>query len=430
MQKLIDAGFEAYIIGGANRDEILRITPQDYDIFSDASGEEILKIFPQGKVIGGEERQKKILTVMVDGVEVSQYRSNGERTETGKNLIDHLSTCDFRCNAISQNIKGTIIDPFDGAWDITLRKIKAVGCPKNRLNEDKLRALRAVRFQVKYNFMLSPALEKAIKELDITTLPPERTREEILKIIRYKDGMKTMTKLGLFTQIIPEFYENIHLDGGTHHNEPIDEHMFNAQNEACKLTNNRALILGISLHDIGKAETMDGTGEETSFHNHEKVGASMMRRIMERLKFSEKDIKYVTTLISEHMFGPWKDDTITKRGFIRHFKILEDAGISIEDYVLMLYCDNQGNLKNTRKKYGDFIRNNKLHKKYYELKHSKEPFSVKDLEISGKDLIVLGMKPGKKMGELLNEIFEKVMDGELENKRFILMKYCKTVVKK
>ena len=249
--------------------------------------------------------------------------------------------------------------------------------------------------------------------------------EMIKKYCNFDGKYEVYILLAVATQIIPEFYENIHLVGGTHHNEPVDEHMFNAQNEACKLTNNSALIFGISLHDIGKFYTQEGTGENISYHHHEKVGASMVEKIMERLKFKKSEIKYVTTLISEHMFGPWKDETITKKGFTRHFKILENAGISIEDYILMLYCDNQGNMKNTRKKYGDFIRDNKLHKKYYELKHSKEPFNVKDLKINGKDLIVLGMKPGKKMGELLNEIFEKVMDGELENDRPVLMNYCK-----
>jgi len=106
MQELLDNGFEAYIVGGAVRDNYYGFMPNDYDIFTNATGEEILKVFPQGKILGGEERQKKILTVVVDGVEVSQYRSSGDRTETGNDLASHQATCDFYINALVVDING------------------------------------------------------------------------------------------------------------------------------------------------------------------------------------------------------------------------------------------------------------------------------------------------------------------------------------
>lgn len=82
MQTLLDAGFDAYVIGGAVRDSIIGRTPHDYDIFTNCSGKQILKLFPKGVVMGNEERQQKILTVIVDDVEISQYRANGDRTKT------------------------------------------------------------------------------------------------------------------------------------------------------------------------------------------------------------------------------------------------------------------------------------------------------------------------------------------------------------
>ena len=101
MQKLINNKFDAFIIGGWNRDMSIGHTPKDIDIFTNASGKQILKLFPNGVVIGNDERQQKILTVIVDGIEVSQYRANGDRTEVGNNLETHLKTCDFTINSIS-----------------------------------------------------------------------------------------------------------------------------------------------------------------------------------------------------------------------------------------------------------------------------------------------------------------------------------------
>ena len=118
MQGLLDHGYDAYIIGGAVRDLVIGGEPADYDIFTNATGEQILTIFPDGKIIGGKERQEKILTVIVDGVEVSQYRSNSSRSRTGYTLSTHLATCDFRMNAMAMDIDGTISDYHFGEFDI------------------------------------------------------------------------------------------------------------------------------------------------------------------------------------------------------------------------------------------------------------------------------------------------------------------------
>lgn len=379
MQSLLNHGHEAYIIGGAVRDCMLCIKPKDWDIFTDATGGEILSIFPEGKVIGNKDRQEKILTVVVRGVEVSQYRVNGDRTETGISLEKHLSTCDFTINSIVMNINGGIIDKYYGARDLQHRVISTVGSPEDRIMEDKLRVLRAVRFSVKYDFSINDHLIDVITNTDITTLPVERVREEILKILMYPDGLTRLVYYNLLEQIIPEFKPCFLMCGGKHHDETVDDHMYNAQNIACRLTDNPVLVFACAFHDIGKGNSYqikeDGG---ISFHNHEKVGAEINRSVMERLKFSNADIKYVEALVGEHMFGPWSDKILDK-SFIKHFKRLEDAGVSIEDFMVLLYSDHQGNMKNHRIKFGDFIRNNKLHKKYYELKHSSVPFRISDL---------------------------------------------------
>lgn len=427
MRSLLNNGHEAYIIGGAVRDAMLCREPTDWDVFTNASGEEMLSIFPHGKVIGNGERQKKILTVVEDGVEVSQYRANGDRTETGASLEQHLATCDFTMNALAMDIDGGITDNHFGAIDLQHKEIACVGDPRDRIEEDKLRAPRAIRFAVKYNFSIEKRLSHVIFDTDISNLPIERVREEMLKIIMHPGALSMLDQSNLMGKIVPEFEASVLMDGGRHHAETVDDHLCNAQNAACALTDNPALVFACAFHDIGKPATReDKAGGGVSFHNHETVGAEMIHDIMSRLRFSNADIGYVETLVAEHMFGPWSDE-ISDRSFIKHFKRLEDADVSIEDYMVLLYSDNQANLKNPQVKFGDFVRDNRLHKKYYELRFSNAPFGVRDLAINGRDLLDVGVPAGVGIGDALNGIFGEVINGNLENERHILMRHIKRI---
>jgi tRNA nucleotidyltransferase (CCA-adding enzyme) len=427
MQSLIDNGFDAYIIGGAVRDTIMSGSPRDWDVFTDASGHEILSIFPHGTIIGGEERRAKILTVVVDGVEVSQYRANGDRTAIGNTLDQHLSTCDFTMNALAMNIDEIICGEQTGIDDISRRKLCCVGIPRTRIEEDKLRAFRAIRFTLKYKLKIDVELLYVIKTTDVSDIPIDRVREEILKILMHPNGLHVLSQ-DLLSQIIPEFGGSYALKGGRHHDETVDQHMFNTQDIACALTDNPILVFACAFHDIGKPSTQEHKEDGgISFHNHDTVGAEMLREIMLRLKFSNVDIKYVETLVAEHMFA-YASDVRCKNGtFVKHFKRLEDAGISIEDYMILQYSDSQANTKNSRIKFGDFIQGNKLYKKYFELKCSNTPFGIRDLAISGKDLLDVGILAGREIGDTLNEIFGVVTTGDLENTRHALMYYLKNV---
>jgi tRNA nucleotidyltransferase (CCA-adding enzyme) len=357
---------------------ILNEVPSDWDLFTNASGDEILAVFPNGKIIGGEERREKILTVIVDGVEVSQYRRNGDRTETGVSLMAHLSTCDFTINAIACDIHRNIIDPHKGVVALHKLHLECVGDPYDRFEEDKLRLLRAIRFIVKYRMSVEKQLTHVIRTMDISDLPVERFRDELLKILRYPDGLITLMSTGSVFGVIPELQKTRYLDGGDHHDESVGLHLQLAQNRACELTANPVLIFACAMHDIGKTETVVYSEDcRTTFYGHEKVGAKMLVDIMGRMRFSNTDIKYATTLVAEHMYRTL-DGEKTNRSLVRHFKRLEDAGISIEDYMVLWYCDNQANRKNPRTKFVDF-----------------------------------------------NDIFEAVIQGDLTNERSVLMHHLK-----
>lgn len=439
MQKLIDNKFEAYIVGGAVRDTLLGLEPKDWDIFTNATGEDILKIFPQGKVIGGEERQAKILTVIVDGVEVSQYRKSGDRTEVGTTLKDHIMTCDLTINAIAMNIDGEIIDYVKGRddleqWDEDMchykNIIKFVGNPQDRINEDPLRILRAIRFLSKYKHAeMEHESAYVISDniLKLKELPIERIREELLKILNIERGIEYLTesiRTDIFQLFIPEFIHLLDLEGGRFHDERVGEHSINAFNHAKQLTDNQLIHLACLFHDIGKQKCEYKEDGEIAFPKHEVYGSEMIAEIMGRLKFSEKEIKYVSTMIKHHMMGPV--DLLHDRTVIKIVNELEDAGISVEDMLIMTYSDMQANLKKPRMKFNEFYQANNWLRRVWEMKWKKQPFRVTDLEIDGNDVMKLGYV-GKDIGTVLKAIFEKVVDGELKNERGDLLNHLKVL---
>ena len=432
MQKLIINKFEAYIVGGAVRDILLDTPPKDYDIFTNATGEQILKIFPKGVVIGNEERQNKILTVIVNGVEISQYRKSGDRTQTGNTLKEHINTCDLTINAIAMNINGEIIDYVNGKDDLTYiygeddcRVIKFVGNPQDRINEDLLRILRALRFHAKYEIRIEEKTEEAIiKNISrLKELPIERIREEILKIIN-SNGIGILLYYKVLNLFIPELTPLLTLDGGKYHNELVYVHCVNSLNNSQQLTNNYLIHLACLFHDIGKQNSERNDDNEITFPKHDIYGSEIVKTIMHRLKFSESEIAYVTTMVKHHMMG--NVDKINDRRLIKIVTELEDAKISVEDMLILTYCDMQANSKKERLKFNEFYQQNNWLKRVYKMKYEKQPFRVTDLAIDGHDMIKLGFK-GKAIGDILKLIFEIVIDGELKNERGVLLNHVKTI---
>ena len=438
MEQLTKKGYEAHIIGGAVRDRLLDLIPKDYDIFTNATGEEILKIFPKGVIIGGEERQEKILTVVVDGIEVSQYRKNGNRTETGHSLEEHQATCDFTINAMAMNLDEKIIDISKGfsqnmgKKDIKDKILRFVGNPDDRIKEDPLRLLRGIRFASKYGLTILVNTKISIEKNAhiIKELPQERVRDELLKILRYPKGIDYLLFYGFLDCIFLEYEKVKGMKGGDYHSERVDSHMLNAFEESCKITDNPILRLSCFLHDIGKGVTYtEGKdGKQTHFYEHENKGEEMMRVRLNHLKFSNDEIKYITSMIRLHMYS-YKADP-SKKSYVRFFNKLESANIPIEDYVMLIYCDHQANMAKPRIKFGDFIKDNWLHKKYYEIKYSEEPMKVTDLKIGGHDVlkwITIGEKgiTGKDIGNVLARAFEEVMEGKIKNERSELLSKLK-----
>ncbi len=426
MQKLLDNNYEAYIVGGAVRDKVLGFEPHDYDVFTNATGEQILELFPYGKVLGNDERQAKILTVIVGGVEVSQYRKSGDRTETGSSLKEHCATCDFTINSMAMDINEKIIDYEHGKWDIRSKELKFVGDSDERIREDPLRLLRAIRFACKFNFHFTGAtylynIENFCKDVHI-----QRIRDEFIKIIKEDGSVEYMHDFEVLKWIMPELYHKNHfVYGGDHHDETPFQHMINSFNEACKITDNPMLRFACLVHDIGKGECRTEKDGSIHFYEHEVVGKDIVSKIMKRMSFSNDKMNYVKRLVKCHMYS--YTDNPSKKSYIRFFRKLEDNKIPIEDYVMLIYCDHQGNTMKSRIKFGDFIKGSWVYQKYYEIKYSPEPMRVTDLELSGKDIANMDVPEGVGVGIILNKAFDMVMIGELKNERACLVQWAKVV---
>ena len=427
MKKLIENKYEAFICGGAVRDLFLHLEPKDWDIFTNATGEEILRIFPQGKVIGGEERQKKILTVIIDGVEVSQYRNNGDRTNTGNTLEEHVKTCDFTINGICMNINEEIIDLVNGEEDLELGILRFVGKPEDRVKEDSLRLFRGIRFATKYDLAIEDRKVFCEHKLYIKDLPKERIRDELLKIIVLKGGLRKLDKYNMLETIIPMFGKCKGLNGGHHHGESVDEHLLLAVDNALKLTNNPLLLLSIFLHDIGKPDSHEFKEVEDeeldTFYNHQNIGVDYVREWMKEYKFSEEEILYVSTMIKHHMMG--KTSEISNSTFVKICDELEKAKVSPEDMIVLTYCDNQSNLTRPRLTFNEFIKGNGFIERYYKTKYETKGFNSNCLEINGYDIINAGFSPGPEIGRIKQIIFEKINEGIVVNRRDRLLELLK-----
>lgn len=435
MQKLLDNNFKVYIIGGAVRDHYKNIEPHDYDLFTNATGDNILKLFPNSNIIGGEERQKKILTVIVDNIEISQFRKSGDRTEVGNTLEEHQKTCDFNMNAIPVDINGNVI--FNeiskrGIFEIENNFISFVGDVKKRVEEDKSRLLRALRFIDSFDLQFRFNNEKIfIENSNLNNIPPENIRDNLIKIINSKNGIEILHKFNFLKEIIPELYHKNHFkNGGKYHNETPFEHMMQSFKEACKITADYRIKLAALLHDIGKGETRADYDNNIHFYNHQNVGAEIVKRILKKLIFPNDDINFITTLVKTHMFG-YKED-IQDKTYVKFYSELQKSKVSIYDFLILVYCDRQANFKKVNYLFGDFC--NESNKKfllynYNRIKSKSIPFTIKDLKISGKDLILLGLKPGLNIGMLLDHVYESVLDGKLKNEKGELMYYVRNVLK-
>ncbi len=444
-------GFEAFLVGGAVRDMILGKNASDWDIATNAQPNDVQRIFrkviPTGIAHG-------TVTVHLYGkqIEVTTYRSDhgysdGRHPDSvtfAASIQDDLSRRDFTMNAIAASLRdGKIIDPFDGKGDIKNKTIRTVGNAKDRFLEDGLRPIRALRFSAQLDFQIEDETYAAIKMQDvqekIKSISIERFRDELEKILRSKEpstAFRNMEETGIMGIFIPELLacrgcQQADIRG--FHEFDVLDHNFYACDGASR--DNLIVRLAALFHDIGKkdARTVEmyenpkNSGnfvEIVHFHKHEIYSAEQAGPILFRLKFPNATINKVVHLIKNHMFffnSEWSDAAV--RRFI--VRIGRD---NIRDLIDLWEADMYG-MHKMPVIHGSATERNiiLLQERIKEVESKNSALSLKDLKVNGNDLMKIGIPAGKKIGFILNELFQCVLDDPDMNDREKLLKVAKNI---
>ena len=440
-----DSGFEAYIVGGCVRDSLMKKTPEDWDLATNATPEKIQQIFKKNGFDSFYENNFGTVGVLLSKkeraysnvVEITTYRTEGvyrdkrrpENVKWAKTIEEDLSRRDFTVNAIAvkiENGKNIFIDPFDGKKDLDKKIIRAVGDPTQRFEEDALRIFRAIRFAGTLSFEIEEETLKSIKKngawiLDISS---ERIRDEFIKMIMSKnayEGINLLNSTGILKHILPEIVAGCGVSQNKHHIYDCYEHNLLALKYAAKKNFNFHVRMAALLHDVAKPKCKRGEGPDATFYNHEIVGAKMTKNILERLKFSKKDIDKITLLVRYHLFyynvGEVSESSIRR--------LVRQVGIeNMDDLLNLRMCDRIGSGVPKAEPY-------KLrHLKYIIEKTSKDPISVKKLKIKGQDVIdILKIEPGPKVGWILNILLGQILQDPKQNNTRYLKKQIKELSK-
>jgi len=430
--------YEIYIVGGAVRDLLLNREVSDWDFTTKAKPEEISALFENafynnefGTVgIPSEEfKPHEITTFRTE----SSYKDSRrpESVEWGESLQEDLERRDFTINAIALQQSQDkpdffkVIDPFEGQRDIEKKLIRAVGDPHERFGEDALRMMRAVRIAAELNFQIEEKTHDAIKShaVTINNISKERVRDELLKILSTDhayEGIVNLKETGLMQEILPELEKTFGVEQkspGRHHIYDVGTHCLYSLKH-CK-SDDPIVRFATLIHDIGKPQTYrkDSETNMITFYNHEVLGARIAKNISRRLKFSKKDSEKLFKLVRWHQFTV--DEHQTDKAIRRFIKNVGQE--NVEDMLDLRTGDRLGGgAVETSWRTEDFK------KRLIEVQ--KQPFTVHDLKIKGNDVMeILDIKPSPKIGEILNKLFEDVVEKRVPNEREALIESLKNI---
>ncbi len=422
-------GYEAFLCGGAVRDSILGRPIHDYDITTSATPDEMMEVFKDKRIIE-TGLQHGTITILIDGegYECTTYRIDGNYSDSRRpdsvtftrNLKEDLKRRDFTINAMAYNDEIGLIDPFNGMEDIKYHKIRCVGRAEDRFSEDALRILRAIRFASQLGFVLEPDTDWNISKMykNLENISIERINSEFCKIAASSDFCVQMVLYHeVFSLFIPEIKDML----GFQQNNPY--HIYDVWNHTVHAVqayecdyepdlNPRDLItsLAVFFHDIGKPHCyQDGEDGIRHFKGHGRVSADMTNEIMKRLRFDNDTREKVVELVYYH------DATFeVGKKYIKRW--LNKIG---EEQFRRLLNVRRADIKAQ----ADMNQETRLQKidniEYIleEVLQDDECFSLKDLAVNGKDLITIGYKPGKEIGEVLNNLLDLVISGEYKNEK-------------
>lgn len=463
LSTLTEARFQVYVVGGVVRDLFQKKQVDDWDFTTNATPDQILKLFRESfydnafgtVMVAGKHLSAQFhipASAMREMVfDITTFRTEGgysdkrrpDYVKWGKTIEEDLSRRDFNINAMALkvssppklkqatsavkiksevNLNFKVIDPFHGRVDLSKQLIRAVGDSNHRFKEDALRMMRAIRIGAQLAFSVEEQTLKAIQENSslIRHVSWERIRDELLKILSSDypaDGILLLQSAGLLDYILPELLKTHGVKQAGHHIYDVWTHSIESLRH-CPSTDT-IVRLATLLHDVGKPRAYREQKNTITFYNHEVIGSRMVLDIADRLRLSKKQKEKLFTLVRWHMFAydPKMTDAAIRR-------IIRRVGVeNINDMMLLRVGDRKGGgskatswrLRELQQRIGEQL---------------YEPMTVSDLEVSGHDVMkILKIKPGPKIGEIMNTLFEEVMEDTKKNEREYLQKRIKELGK-
>lgn len=456
IKTITEAGFSCELVGGAVRDLLLGVPTKDWDFATNATPEQILPLFQEsfyenafGTVMVAQKHLKAQFSFEAPEDEdnlvydITTYRSDGsyrnnrhpETVTWGTTIEEDLKRRDFTINAIALRVTTPLktinvhklecdfIDPFGGQQDLEQKIIRTVGDPDERISEDALRMLRAVRFTVQLKMELESATAASTKKHAqlLKNISWERISEEFMKMLSSDTPDKalvTLDELGLLEYILPELLEAKGVKQSGHHIYDVWEHSIRAVS-TCG-SKDPVVRLATLLHDIAKPQTTRVTPTGTvTFYSHEVIGARTAKKVAQRLRLSKRDCDRIFTLVRWHMFTYEKHVT---DAYIRRF--IRRIGIeNIDDMMALRTGDRVGSGSKASS-----WRLEELKERIYNELH--QPLKVTDLVVNGNDVMTeLAVKPGPIIGKMLNKLFEDVLEEPEHNTQEYLFKKMKSLYK-
>lgn len=426
IETLTAAGYEAYAVGGCIRDCVLGRLPNDWDITTSATPEETKRLFARTFDTGIKHGTVTVL-LEKEGFEVTTYRIDGDY-EDGRHpkevtftasLEEDLRRRDFTMNAMAYNDQTGLVDIFGGIRDMEAGMIRCVGNAEERFTEDALRMLRAVRFSAQLGYRIEDGTKEAIRNLapGLKRISAERIQTELVKLVvsEHPDYLRTAYETGITKQILPEFDLCMETpQNNPHHCYNVGEHILHSMPA---VEADKVLRLGMLFHDIGKPQTLT-IDEKGITHNkgHAVVGEKMTMQILRRLKFDNDTIQKVTKIVRCHDQEVESSPAGVRRAVHRIGEDIFRMLFAVKRADILSQSDYQREEKLARLAY--------IYELYEEICRKQECVSLKDLAVTGSDLIALGMQPGREIGVVLNELLEIVLEDPARNTKEELLRVC------
>jgi len=416
---LAGAGYEAWAVGGCVRDAVLGREPADWDITTSAFPGEVKALFGRTLDTG---IQHGTVTVMLgrEGFEVTTYRVDGEyedcrhpkQVQFTRSLLEDLKRRDFTINAMAYNEEKGLVDAFDGIGDLKRGLIRCVGDPRERFTEDALRMLRAVRFSAQLGFDLEEDTKEAIRELcgNLQRVSAERIQAELTKLLvsPHPERLLAAWETGMTRVFLPEFDACMACGQHTpHHCYSVGEHTIHAMEQ---IEPDKVLRLTMLLHDFGKpeAKTTDGLGVD-HFKGHPAIGERMAGEILRRLRYDNDTIRQVKKLVACHDDRPSSRAVSVRRAASRIGEELFPLYLKVRRADILAQHPSM-----REEKLKDLERVEETYRKILE---EKDCFTLKQLALTGRDLIELGIPAGPEVGRILEQLLDLVIEDPARNEK-------------